>query len=243
MRIQNSVHMNIFITGTSSGLGFGLAKHYLNEGHHVYGISRRSNDDLNRFENFSFRSQDISDFADLEKNLPTFLKEAGKLDLVILNAGMLNEIKDMKDTGLDEIEKVMKVNVWANKIIIDTLFGHFEEIDQVVAISSGASVSGSRGWNAYSLSKATLNMLIKLYANEEPGTHFCALAPGLIDSNMQEYVSGLPEEKDYPTIARLKEVRASGKMPTIEEAAKSNADAIKKIRDHESGSFLDVRQL
>jgi len=235
--------MKILITGTSSGLGFGLAKYYLSQGNTVYGISRRVNTELNRFENFSFLTQDISDFEELEKNITTFLRRENSLDLVILNAGMLNEIKDMKDTQLGEIKKVMNVNVWSNKIILDTLFAGMEYITQVVAISSGASVSGSRGWNAYSLSKATLNMLIKLYANEQPETHFCALAPGLIDSSMQEYVSGLPEEKNYPTITRLKEVRASGKMPTVEEAAKTNALAIKKARQKESGSFLDVRQM
>lgn len=235
--------MNIFITGTSSGLGYGLAQYYLKQGHKVFGISRRSNANLDRFENFTFLSQDISDFTNLASNLDAFLNKSGNLDLVILNAGMLNEIKDMKDTGLEEIEKVMNVNVWSNKIIIDTLFKHVKNIGQVVAISSGAAVSGSRGWNAYSLSKATLNMLIQLYANEQPDTHFCALAPGLIDTGMQEYVAGLPEEMNYPTIARLKEVRASGKMPTIEEAAKTNARAIEKVREYESGSFLDVRKL
>jgi len=235
--------MNILITGTSSGLGFGLSKYYLERGHRVFGVSRRSNPDLNRFENFSFLSQDISDFANLEKNLVTFLNKTTILDLVILNAGMLNEVKDMKDTGLDEIEKVMNVNVWSNKIIIDALFKHLEKIGQIVAVSSGAAVSGSRGWNAYSLSKATLNMLIQLYANEQVNTHFCALAPGLIDTGMQEYVSGLPDEMNYPTIARLKEVRASGEMPGIEEAAKINARAIENVREYESGSFLDVRKM
>lgn len=235
--------MKILITGTSSGLGFGLAHYYLENGHRVYGISRHSNNELNRYENFSFLSQDISAFAELGKNISTFLSGEKKLDLVILNAGMLNEIKDMKDTGIDEIEKVMNVNVWANKIIIDSIFNCCDNIRQVVAISSGASVSGSRGWNAYSLSKATLNMLIKLYANEQPHTHFCALAPGLIDTNMQEYVSALPDDLDYATVAHLKKVRASGEMPTIEEAAKTNAEAIEKVRSHESGSFLDVRRM
>lgn len=235
--------MNIFITGTSSGLGYGLAKYYLKEGHNVYGLSRRSNDELNRNAGFSFLQQDISDFKSLEKNLPAFLSEAGTVDLVILNAGMLNEIKEMKDTGIDEIKKVMDVNVWSNKIIIDILFSELRHIGQVVAISSGASISGSQGWNAYSLSKATLNMLIKLYANEQSNTHFCALAPGLINSAMQEYVAALPKEKDYPTIARLKEVRASGKMPGIDEAAETNVRAIEKAKNYDSGSFLDVRNM
>ena len=235
--------MKILITGTSSGLGFGLAKYYLQQKHTVYGISRRSSDELNRHENFHFLSQDISNFDELGENIAGFLENTDSLDLVILNAGMLNEIKDMKETSLDEIEKVMNVNVWSNKIIIDTLFAELENIRQIVAVSSGASVSGSRGWNAYSLSKATLNMLISLYANEQPETHFCALAPGLINTGMQEYLSGIPDEMDFPTVKRLKKVRSSGEMPTIKEAAETNARAIEKVREYDSGSFLDVRKM
>lgn len=235
--------MKILITGTSSGLGFGLAKYYLQHNHTVYGISRRLNKDLEKFSNFSFLSQDLSDFKETERNIAEFLKDTDSLDLVILNAGMLNEIKDMKDTDLDEIKKAMDVNVWSNKIIIDSLFSEVKNIGQVVAISSGASVSGARGWNAYSLSKATLNMLINLYANEQPHTHFCALAPGLINTGMQEYISGVDNELDFPTIERLKKVRASGEMPTIEDAAKNNALAIQEALKYDSGSFLDVRKL
>ncbi|QIA09104.1 SDR family NAD(P)-dependent oxidoreductase [Draconibacterium halophilum] len=235
--------MKILITGTSSGLGFGLAKYYLIQNHTVYGISRRSNTELNSFDNFAFLSQDISDFDDLRNNLAEFLRETDKFDLVILNAGMLNDIKDMKETSLEEIKKVMDVNVWSNKIIIDTLFTELEDISRIVAISSGASVSGARGWNAYSLSKATLNMLISLYANEQPQTHFCALAPGLIDTGMQEYLSGLHDTMDFPTVERLKKARSSGEMPTIEEAAKTNAEAIEKLKSYDTGSFVDVRKI
>lgn len=235
--------MKLLITGTSSGFGFALAKYYLKEGNIVYGISRKENRELMSYPNFKYLSQDISDFGTLTKNLSSFLKDTSFLDLVVLNAGILNEIKDLKDTSLDEIKQVMDVNVWANKVIIDTLSSELEEIKQVVAISSGASVSGSRGWNAYSLSKATLNMLISLYAKEHTKTHFCALAPGLIDTAMQDYIFNLPKEKEYPTVTRLKNVKASNQMPKPAEAAKTNAEAIIKAKNYESGSFLDIRNM
>lgn len=56
------------------------------------------------------------------------------LDLVILNAGILNDIKDLRETPLEEIKKAMDVNVWANKILIESLFKQVEKIDQIVAI-------------------------------------------------------------------------------------------------------------
>lgn len=235
--------MNILITGTSSGLGYGLTNYYLEQGHTVFGISRRIKSEQKKNKNFRYLSQDVTNYREVETNLLSFLKEVKQLDLVILNAGMLSEIKDLKDTSLDEIQKVMDVNVWANKIVIESLFKHVEKIHQVVAISSGASVSGSRGWNAYSLSKATLNMLISLYSKEYTETHFCSLAPGLIDTKMQDYIFDLPEEKEFPAVKKLKEAKKSGNMPNVEEAAEINATAIANVTNYESGSFLDVRKM
>ncbi len=240
---KQDITMNILITGISSGLGFGLAKYYLEQENSVYGISRKTNEELNSDTNFHYLKQDLSDFENLSVSLSSFLKNVNQLDLVILNAGILNEIKDLKETGLDEIQKVMDVNVWANKILIDCLTDSVKEIKQVVAISSGASVSGSRGWNAYSLSKATLNMLVNLYASEFPEIHFCALAPGLIDTKMQDYIFDLPEERNYPTIKRLKEAKGTKDMPDVEEAAKIVAAGIKKAKTKKSGIFLDVRKM
>ncbi len=235
--------MNILITGTSSGLGYGLAKQYLNEKNTVYGISRRQNPELNEYDNFKFLSQDISRFIELKPKLAALLEGQTKLDLVILNAGIINEIKDLYFTSLEEINKVMDVNVWANKVIIDLLYRRLDSIEQIVAISSGASVSGSRGWNAYSLSKATLNMLINLYSKEFANTHFCALAPGLIDSKMQDYIFNLPDDKKYPTVKKLIEAKETNQMPGIEEAAEIVSSAIDKVKNYESGSFLDVRDM
>jgi benzil reductase ((S)-benzoin forming) len=235
--------MNVLITGTSSGFGLELAKNYLEKGHTVFGISRRMNETLNEYPNFSFLVQDISRFSELQTNIVSFLKEIDVLDLVILNAGILSEIKDLKDTGLDEIEKVMQINVWSNKVLIDNLFQVVGEIKQLVAVSSGAAVSGARGWNAYSLSKATLNMLINLYAKELTQTHFCALAPGLIDTGMQEYIYSLENDEKYPVVQRLKRARGTSEMPSPAAAAEKFIKAIEKVKEFESGIFLDVRKL
>lgn len=42
--------MKIFITGTSPGIGLGLAKKYLEDGHDVFGLSRNQNEELDKFE-------------------------------------------------------------------------------------------------------------------------------------------------------------------------------------------------
>lgn len=235
--------MKILITGTSSGVGYGLARYYLEKGHEVYGISRSGNVELERFSGFRFLSQDLVEYDEIAGSLSGFLDGVPALDLVILNAGVVSKINDMKDTSLEEIRRVMDINVWSNKVLLDALFAAVPEIGQVVAISSGAAVSGARGWNAYSLSKATLNMLIDLYAKEQPGTHFTALAPGIIDTGMQDYIYTIEEEEKFPVVQKLKSMKGTDKMPSPEKAAPGIADAISRLRNFDSGSFRDVRDL
>ncbi|MDZ7742598.1 MAG: SDR family NAD(P)-dependent oxidoreductase [Bacteroidota bacterium] len=234
--------MKIFITGTSSGIGLGLAKKYLEDGHDVYGLSRNQNEELDKFENFRFISQDISDFKYAGINISNFLKEAEEIDLVVLNAGILNEIKDMSDTTVEELQKSMEVNVWGNKVALDAAL-NLASVKQVVAISTKAAVRGNRGWNAYAISKAAFKMMISLYAQEYPFTHFCSLAPGLIDTGMQDYLTNLPDDERFPSIDRLKAARGTEKMPQPEEAADMLAKAIEKAREYETGSFVDVREI
>jgi len=235
--------MNIFITGTSSGIGLGLAKKYLENGDQVFGLSRKNNDELDQYESFHFLSQDLAKFDELEQSIPEFTNKSEPLDLIILNAGILPPIQDLNETSMEEIQKVMDVNVWANKKLIDLLFARHDHIDQLVAISSGAAVSGARGWNAYALSKATLNMLIQLYAKEFPHCHFCSMAPGIIDTNMQEYIYGLPSDKRFPVLDKLKSAKGTSKMPPPDESADLLIKGFQAARNFESGSFLDIRNM
>ncbi|MFW6370887.1 MAG: alcohol dehydrogenase, partial [Bacteroidota bacterium] len=99
------------------------------------------------------------------------------------------------------------------------------------------------GWNAYSLSKATLNMLINLYAKEYTDTHFCALAPGIIDTEMQDYIYSLPDDNKFPVVQKLKSLKGTDDMPPPAKAAPSLIKAFETVKKYESGSFLDVREL
>ncbi len=71
---------------------------------------------------------------------------------------------------------------------MDWLLEWGRPVRQVIMVSSGATVLGNKGWGAYALSKAGLNMLARLYDHEFPDTHISALAPGLIDTAMMDYL-------------------------------------------------------
>ena len=224
---------HVCITGVSSGLGHGLAKVLLDDGAKVYGCSRRTPDDL-ILKGLHFESLDLSDEKNGSNAFEKLIEPVDHFDLVILNAGKLGQIRDMKEVSLDDLRETMEINVWSNKWILDALHKNTRRIDQVVAISSGASTSGSRGWNGYSLSKAALNMLIKLYAGEQPDTHYTSLAPGLIDTAMQDYLTNLPEDPRFAPLEILKAAKGTDTMPDGESCARKLIEAFPRLKDLES---------
>jgi len=235
--------MNILITGTSSGIGNALARAYLDRGHEVYGLSRRKLPEMDKLKGYHHLHQDLVGFSAVPVQLRKFLKDVNKLDIVILNAGALPTIGDMQETELGKLKSLMDINVWANKVLLDTLFGEGKKIGQVIAISSGAAIKATRGWNGYSISKAALNMLTGLYATEQPDTHFCALAPGIIDTGMQAFISSQPDDDRFPMLKRLKNARGTDEMPSPEEASETLINSIEKVKTLASGAFVDVRDL
>ncbi len=228
---------NILITGVSSGLGEALAAKYLENGDTVYAIGKTIPKKLDHYPHFFFFPYDLSETFMIQSTLKEFLQHRS-FDIVILNAGLLGDIKTLSQTDLMDAKAVMEVNVWANKELIDTLQAH-AQVKQIVGISSGAAVNGSKGWGAYSLSKAGLNMLLSVYAKELPEIHFTALAPGVIRTPMVEHIIEEVDDTLFPSAKRLKE----NPIQTAEEAAKNLIAIFPQLLDYESGSFLDVRTI
>ena len=231
--------MNILITGTSRGLGLELARHYLDAGDVVFGISRGPVADLGAA--YHHKRGDLAEFDAIVDHLDTLVGDAA-LDLVYLNAGVLGEIKELRDTALVELARVMNINVWSNKVILDWLRDRVAPPTQVVLLSSGAGVSGGHGWGAYALSKATLNMLCQLYAHELPHTHLLAFAPGLVHTDMQEYLQTVDNER-FPAVTRLQQAMGTDAMPSAADAARRIAALTDNMRTYPSGSFVDYRKM
>jgi len=228
---------NILITGVSSGLGEALAKAYLENGDSVYAIGKNIPHKLDQNPHFFFFPYDLRETFLIQSTLKEFLQNRS-FDIVILNAGLLGNIAPLSETKLADIKEVMEVNVWANKELIDTLHKH-AKVKQIIGISSGAAINGSKGWGAYSLSKSGLNMLLKVYAKEMPEIHFTALAPGVIDTPMVQHIIHNVNHEIYPSAKRLKE----GDIRTPQKAAKLLINTFSKLLAYESGSFLDIRTM
>jgi len=228
-----------FITGTSSGLGRGFAEVLLEKGWQVHGCSRSAAD----LAGLRQVQCDLTDHKTLPGHLDDLLGELDRLDLVILNAGVLGRIEELHRTPLEELKTVMEVNLWANKSVMDWLHHWGRPVGQVVMISSGASVLGNKGWGGYALSKAALNMLARLYSHEFPETHVTALAPGIIDTAMMDHLCEEADAESFPALQRLRAARGTDAMPGPREAAEKVIGVLEELRGFPSGSFVDIRQI
>lgn len=229
---------NLFITGIGSGLGKAFVEVALERGYKVFALSRHLPTEFKG--KIKFKYCDLKALETVYNCTKELLKDTENIDLVILNAGILGDIKEINKTNLYEIQDIMDINVWANKIILDCLINENKEVNQIIGISSGAAVNGNKGWGGYSISKASLNMLLKLYSREMENTHIIALAPGLVLTPMLEYILKNVDEEKFPSVKRLK----SSYKQTPREAAEKIFNLLATIKENfKSGEFIDIRKI
>ncbi|MAG25125.1 alcohol dehydrogenase [Candidatus Pacearchaeota archaeon] len=229
--------MNILITGVSFGLGRSLKDEYLKLGHNVYGLSRTRVTDCNHI----LLDLNMLSFEHYGRRLTNLLNGETNFDLVILNAGILGKIKTFDNFSMTELDKIMNINVFSNKLILDNLFQMGVNVKQVVCMSSGASEKTYKGWGGYSISKAALRMMMQVYSKDVPQTHFMSVAPGLVGTGMQDYLCSEVDVNDFPETKKFIESSTNG---TTRQPADVAVDIIRLVSDlpkMESGGYIDLR--
>lgn len=232
----------ILITGCNRGFGHGLATVALEDGYELVALGRTEPTDLLTKGTVRFIEIDLSKIDSIAQVTREGLDGIEHLDMVVLNAGILGKLAHLSEVEIADLKKTMDVNVWSNKVLLETLFDLPLSIDRVLAISSGAAVSGHRGWAGYGLSKAAFVMLIKLFANEHPETHFLSVAPGLIETGMQSTIRDLQQDEAFPSFGRLRAAHGTSDMPDPTDAARNLFQMLSgPMGNQPSGDFVDIR--
>ncbi len=238
--------MNVFyITGTSSGLGMALAEELLkNEDNHVVGISR--NCELSH-PNYVHKQVDLTDEVSTGK---VRFGDHFKADKVFLinNAGTLGEIGYHGELDVSELADAYKLNLVAPAILINNFLNAYKDKEAekiILNISSGASVAPYPGWGMYCATKAGLNMLTEVVKeeaeiNDIKAFSIQAIAPGIVESPMQEKIRSTPKEK-FDMVERFIEMKETGLLQTPEETAKMLVGHINSSNYNDP--FVDLREL
>ena len=250
--------MNYYIiTGTSRGIGEALAKSVIEPGNTLFAVSRTMNEDLVEYASslnvpVFYHEADLSkrDQAELFINSvfeKIHLTDNDKIAL-INNAGMLEPVAPVKSIDFEMTEKHLNLNLLAPFILSSVFLAKtatFAIPKVVLNISSGASSNAFSGWSVYCSSKAGLDMLtitagLEQNAEQHPATIF-ALAPGIIETGMQELIRNT-DENLFPDRNVFIQLYEEGKLAKVEDVAQIILHSLFSPAI-ETGSVLTIEQL
>ncbi|NBR39327.1 MAG: SDR family NAD(P)-dependent oxidoreductase [Alphaproteobacteria bacterium] len=183
------------VTGASRGIGRAAAKALARHGAHVIATARTQAgleelDDEIKAEGgiATLVTMDLNDRPALPRLSAAIHERWGRLDIMILNAGILGTLSPVAHLDEDTWDDVIAVNLSASFRVIHHLDPLFRRSDagRAVLVTSGAAQASRAYWSAYSASKAGLEALGKSWANELLQTTHKVnmLNPGRIATNM-----------------------------------------------------------
>lgn len=114
------------------------------------------------------------------------VEKFGQVNSIIANAGVLDPVDQVAKADVAGWKELFDINFFA---VVDLVQKAIPELRKtkgnIVAVLSGASTSAYNGWGAYGASKAALNHFILSVASEESDIHAISVAPGVVDTSMQ----------------------------------------------------------
>lgn len=187
------------VTGSTSGIGIGIAKLYAAEGAKVVICGRREEKGKEVVDAIvkdggeaMYHFMDITATESIEKLMEDTAKEYGKIDILVNNAANVG----LKDGRVDELTLEMWDNVfqsdvrgtfYATKCVIPYMQKN-ENGGSIINIGSMASCGGDLGSTAYACAKAGVDMLTQSTALQygKSGIRCNCVRPGLIVTPQNE---------------------------------------------------------
>ena len=210
---------NALITGASRGLGLALARQLAEQGWRLI-IDARGKKALEQVrEELSTKTTIIAIAGDVtadshRKKLFKAAQELGGLDLIVNNVSLLGPSPQpqLLDYPLDVLEEVYRANVIAPLALLQILHPTLKADACIINITSDAGVEAYGGWGGYGSSKAALEHLSHIFAEENPSLRVYWVDPGDMCTQMQQ--EAFPDEdiSDRP----LPEESVPGLMALIE---------------------------
>ena len=215
MELRNTAAV---ITGGSRGLGRALAIALAREGVRVVLVAREQRD-LDRVVEAIRKdggeawaiAADVGDKNAIYAIAGEAAALAGPIDILIQNASTLGPIplRLLLDTDCEDLEHTLAVNLVGPFRLAKAIVGSMALRGRglMLSITSDATVQAYANWGAYSISKAGLDHLTRLFAAEleETGVRCLSVDPGDMDTEM--HAAALPDA-DRSTLANPSDAAA-----------------------------------
>jgi benzil reductase ((S)-benzoin forming) len=225
------------VTGASRGLGEGMAARFAAAGLRL-GLAARTEPSAPPGAGAVTASVDVTDAAAVDRFAADVAARFGRVDLWVNNAGVLEPIAPLRDADPAAVAANIEVNVLGVMHGSAAFARHVRSRPGggvLVNISSGAATNPYAGWAAYCASKAAVDHLTRVVADEEAGAGLraYAVAPGVVDTDMQATIRATPEDR-FPTVERFRDLARTGAFNTPLWVA----DQVLRLLDEDPGTII-----
>lgn len=226
------------VTGGPRGIGFGIMSQLVADGFNLVILGTKSEADVS--ENLDklreagaevlYLQGTIAKAEDCRRCVEQAVAKFGKVDVLVNNAGIAPRVRaDILETSAESIDEVFAVNVKGTFFMSQAAARQMlaQEDGIIVNISSMSAYTSSVNRPDYCMSKASIAMMTKLFADRMAahGVRVYEVRPGIIKTDMTAGVTGkydklladgtFPIERwGYPEdVARAVSAFASGAFP------------------------------
>lgn len=169
------------ITGTSRGIGRATALAMAEAGAHIVAIARTQggleelDDEIVKRtgRNATLVPLDLKDFEAIDRLGAAIFEKFKRLDFLVANAGVLGDLTPVSHLEPKVWQELLDVNVTANYRLIRAFDPLLRASDQgrAIFVSTGIIQHPRAYWGGYAASKAALEMLARVYADEVKTTN------------------------------------------------------------------------
>ncbi|MFD4899819.1 SDR family oxidoreductase [Streptomyces sp. NPDC058411] len=212
------------ITGANKGLGFETARRLIAAGHTVYAGARdpRLGQEAAERLGARFVQLDITDDDSVEAAAAFVRKDAGRLDVLVNNAGIVGVRKPVGEVTGADMRSTYETNVFGAVRVTRAFLPLLEagKDSVVVNVSSGLGslaatndptrVEFSVAALDYNSSKTALVMVTSQYAKAYPGIRFNAVDPGYTATDLNGHSGPKTVEEGADIIVRMALIGSDG---------------------------------
>jgi NAD(P)-dependent dehydrogenase (short-subunit alcohol dehydrogenase family) len=154
------------VTGGSAGIGLGIAKCFAAEGAHVF-ITGRRESELDKAvtaigDSAAAVQGDTSNLADLDRIYATISAQAGRIDVLAVNAGVY-EFGTLGEITEEHFDKTFNTNVRGLLFTVQKALPLLSRDSSVILTGSMVSIKGFASCSVYNASKAAVRSFARTW--------------------------------------------------------------------------------
>ena len=200
------------ITGGRSGIGLACANRFSQNNYQVITAQRSP------AENFDSIKADFSDPETPAQVIDEVIKQTGRLDVLVNNAGVMLE-DSVNKMSLNDWNHTLAVNLTTPFLLIKNALPHLQAGSSIINIGSIEGLGSNPKHAAYCASKAGLHALTRAVAVDHgpQGIRCNAVAPGWIDTELNEdFIESMEDPTAFRAeIGRIHPLRRTGKPEEV----------------------------